>query len=95
MTMMRPIDDNLIKLHSNDIFRADTPSEATRVEQDAHKEDAKRMRNELRRFCERRKPGYFNDYVMNMTLTSSQGFDQSEMPFCASNITLSRIHHKI
>ena len=69
------------KITEKRICRSETPSESNRVEQDAHKEDAKRTRTEFRTLRERKKPGYLDDYVMNIALTSSQVWIKAENLF--------------
>ena len=75
--------------------RSETLSEANRVEPGVHQKGDKRTRTELRTLRERRKPGYYNDYVLNMALTSLQVLDQTGKPIRASDITLPRSHHEM
>ncbi|POM80393.1 LOW QUALITY PROTEIN: Integrase catalytic core protein [Phytophthora palmivora] len=73
--------------------RDETPSEEERVEISAAKQ-AKRTRTGLRECNERRRPAYFDGYVMNVTQATSRVLDKNNMPIKAREVPIPRNHRE-
>ncbi|KAE9045518.1 hypothetical protein PR002_g2177 [Phytophthora rubi] len=70
--------------------RGETPSEEERVEKGADNPEPKRTRTGLREYHERRRPGYLDDYVVNLTLNNPRVLDKNGRQIRASQIKVPR-----
>ncbi|KAE9310895.1 hypothetical protein PR003_g20157 [Phytophthora rubi] len=70
--------------------RGETPSEEERVEKGADRPEPKRTRTGLREYTKRRRPGYLDDYVVNLTLNNPRVLDKNGRPIRASQIKVPR-----
>ncbi|KAE8892049.1 hypothetical protein PF003_g24094 [Phytophthora fragariae] len=68
--------------------RDETPSEEIRVELSAAKQEPKRKRTGLREYHERKKPAYFEDYVMNVAQRTTRILGKNGRPIRGSDVRI-------